>query len=554
MKIKGREVSTYQRIFDEAYNETSSWRVTWRDLKDYILPYAGRPLVDSSASLANAGQRKDQKIINSSATYDMNILASGLMSGLTPQSRSWFNLTLADKNLASYRPVKEWLYLVRNKLEDTFQRSNLYSALHTLYRECQVFGTGAMMILEGSRTMIRCRPYTIGEYYITLDDLYQPCGMMRKISMSAYQIVSQFGEDNVSESVKSAFNNKSMNRFNVYNIIQPTNYFDSRVAKDDIVYESVYWEENGGDDFLEISVYDMIPFVAPRWDISGCEIYGHGVGETILGDVKQLQTMEIDYNRALKKAYNPPLQAPDSLKGTRHMNVPGGITYFSRQEGPNSISSLYNVNLNFEQLAYKIDKVEQRINRNSYAELFLALFMNDPHRMTATEVVQRHEDKLMVLGPVIERFQSELLDILISRTYKILDKYNQLPPPPPDLEGTPIQIQYISILAQAQKMVGRAAIERTAQFVGQLAQFNPDAVLKFNTNQAIEEYSNIMNAPPNVINSDEEVAAAKQAIAMQQQQAQQQAQQKELVDEAKTLSDTKVGANENALEKIIKSA
>ena len=163
--------------------------------------------------------------------------------------------------------------------------------------------------------------------------------------------------------------------------------------------------------------------------------------------------------------------------------------------------------------------------------------------MTATEVAERHEEKMIMLGPVIERMQAELHDPILERTFSIMSDIGMLPPAPPELQGVDLKIEYISLLAQAQKLVGTGAIERVAGFVSTVGQAIPQTLDKFNADEAVDQYAEMVGVPPNVIRTNDEVAQIREQRAQQQQQQQQMEAAERLAQTSKTLADTKMDEN-----------
>jgi hypothetical protein len=170
--------------------------------------------------------------------------------------------------------------------------------------------------------------------------------------------------------------------------------------------------------------------------------------------------------------------------------------------------------------------------------LWLMMAQTDRRQMTATEVAERHEEKMLQLGPVLERLEDELLDPLIDRVFAIALRAGHIPPPPQELQGQELRVEYISILAQAQKLLGTASVERLAGFVGNLAAVNPGVLDKVNMDAMVSEYSEMLGTNPNLLHPDEQVQQARQARAQQQQALMAQQQMAGMVQGAKTLSET----------------
>jgi len=365
-------------------------------------------------------------------------------------------------------------------------------------------------------------------------------------------LVEKFGIENVSDAVKQAFeNNNSEQTFQVNHCIVPKNQIErSKGDSRSMPFDSIYFEVNGNaDKFLRKSGYRSIPFVAPRWDVTATDTYGESPGMEALGDIKMLQKMEEKKIKALDKMVDPPMNAPSSLKAKGGTIISGGVNYIDVQQGQQGFTPVYQLNPDMQNIAFEIDRVERRIESFFYNDLFLAILANEKN-MTATEVAKRYEEKLQVLGPVLERLQAELLDPIIDRTYNIMLGLNMLPPVPRELEGADLKVEYISLLAQAQKMVGTTAIEQTAAFVGNLAAINPDIVDKFDFDEAVDHYGDMVGLPPRIIRTDDVVEKIRAEKAKAAQAAQMQEQAMAAAQGAKTLSETRMEEG-NALDALM---
>lgn len=551
-KAKGLEseeskTSMYRRRAKTLRDDQTSWRAHWKSIVDFMLPRHGRYLTSDEDEQQNSGDRKDQNIINGSATDALRIVAAGLQGGLTSPSRPWFVLTLPDEDLMEYAPVREWLHTVRNKMLAVLSRSNFYTSTHNLYLELAAFGTGAMLIEESFQSVIRCRPFTIGEYTLGLDAAYRPSTLYRQFSMSAEQMIQKFGKDNVSKRIVDLYMKKPDQRFEIQHCIHPNEEYDP--AKADfrgMDFASIYYEIgcDDKDKMLRQKGYRGIPFVAPRWRVEGINTYGDSPAMDALGDVKMLQKMEEKKLKKIDKHVEPPMNAPLALKAKGGTIISGGVNYVDITQGQQGFAPAYQVDGNIQPVAMEIEKVEQRIRRFFFNDLFLTVIAQEggPQK-TAYEIAKKYEEKLMMLGPVIEQFQSEFHDVALDRVYSIMDNMGLIPPAPKEIQGMEMKTEYIGLLAQAQKAVGMQSVEQTANFVGGLMKLGLTDGKKFDADQAIDEYSEMNGTPPKIIRSDDQVAELRGA------EQQQQAAQAALAvagpaaDAAKKLSEAKLGEN-----------
>ena len=256
--------------------------------------------------------------------------------------------------------------------------------------------------------------------------------------------------------------------------------------------------------------------MTPRWDVLLGASYGTGPGLLALGDVRALQVLERSKGKAIAKMIDPPLIAPSSIRAFGANLVPGGITYI---DGPtDAMRPAYAVNLPINYLGVEIQHTEGRIRQAFYADLFLMLSQHEG-QMTAREVQERHEEKLLALGPMLNRQHPELLDPLIERVYGIMLRGGLLPPQPEELVGQFLKIQYISVLAQAQESVDLSGIERIVGFTGNLAAASPDILDKVDIDRMVDEYARRLSIPATILRPQEEVEEIRKERAQQQQAA-----------------------------------
>lgn len=536
----------YRKRFSKLKTEfDNNWKTHFVDISDYLMTRKGRFL--DSDTTPNSGEKRNNLVIDGTGGRALRILAAGMQGGLTSPARPWFRLGLADKDLQEFTPVRVWLDEVCRRMLTVFSKSNFYTAVHSLYGELGGFGTSAMLVEEDYQHIIRCYPFTTGEYFIATDSSLRVNTLYRAFNMTAINVVMMFGEKNVSDVVnRMAKENKKDEWVKLVHGIEPN--IDRQPSKIDAVnkpWVSVYYEEKSDkkDQFLRLSGYDGFPIMAPRWDVTGSEVYGRSPGMEVLPDVMMLQKMQEKSLKALDKLVDPPMNAPSALKEEAATIVSGGVTYVDAMQGQQSFTPTYQINPNFQAIEYKIEKVQTAIKEGFYNDLFLMLALSGDKEMTAREVAERHEEKLLSVGPVVERLQPELLDRVIDRTYDIMDVNGIIPEPPSELEDQDIEVEYISLLAHAQKMIGTSAIEQTAAFVGSLVEVWPEARHKFDPLEAIDEYGDMTGVPANIILSDDVVDEKIAAEAEQARQAQQMESAERMAEGAKTLSETDVESN-----------
>jgi hypothetical protein len=527
----------------------------WRDLTDHFMVHRGRyDLWD-----ANDGKRKDLTLYNNSPLLARRVLSAGMMSGITSPARPWFRLSSGDDSLDNLHAVKEWLHECGKILYRVFSMSNLYNSLQTYYNEVCTFGTASMGVFADTESFLRFETQTAGQYSIALGrhatvDVHATRRMRR-----VEELVQEFGEEGVPRHVLNLWKNGGENKLvEVYFLVEPNIERDglSPFAWDKR-FRAIMWVAGTGADEKPLlsTGYDEFPYMVTRWDVAPGDIYGTSSPAMVaLGDAKALQLSEQDVLVAVERIAEPALLADTRLRRVLgdQTPAPGTVTYTDSMDAAvKELLSNYRPDLGA--MVSVSGRYEMRIDDAFYVDLFLMLAGTDRRQMTAREVVEKHEEKLLQIGPVLERMHNELLDPLISRSFSILQRMGILPDPPNDLVGRELRVEYVSIMAQAQKLASLQTIERVAQFAASMVGLDPASAHKIDVDRMIDEYAETVGVDPGIIRSAQDMAAFREAM-QQQQQAQQMGDS--MQQGAQTARDASQAslAGENALSQIMRRA
>ena len=547
-------------------NERMSWLEHWRELADYTLPRQYRYLT----VWTNKGWKRNQNIINNTPTRALRTMAAGMMSGITSPARPWFRLTMKDKDLSEYAPVRNWLDMVQDRLTETFASSNIYNCLHSVYSQLGLFGTAALHVDEDAKDLLRGYVFPIGQYSLANSSRLQVDSIYREFQMTATQMKQAFKDEGLfSTAAQNALKSNGDQWFNIVHAIEPND--EQEYGRGDFrgkPWKSCWFEtvakRGRRPDAQECLPalsrgYEEFPAMAPRWNVVGEDVYGESPGMDALGDIKALQLVERRKAQVFDKVVNPPMRGPTSMRTQRASLLPGDITYVDVNANGQTFAPAVEIPPNAAQVAEgSAREHEQRIEATFYADLWMSMMNNDNADMTAREVVERHEEKMIwKLWPVMERVEGELLKPLIERARSPAHlRAGRLPPPPmqaaKQLAGQEIQIEYLSIMAQAQKMLGSSAVERLAGFVQNLATAKPEVFDKLNTDKMVEMYGDMLGVPSSLIVPDDQVAQIRQQRAQQQAEAQQAQNALAVANSAKTLSETDT-ENPNGLTRLLGS-
>ena len=528
------------------------WWEFWRDVADYFLPRRYRWLMTERENRTT--QLRNRFILDPRGTMAAKILASGMMNGITSPSRPWLRLRIAGRAEEISGPVREWLDEVTRRMLLTMAESNWYNALAVMYLDLVIFGTASMLIYEDEQDVVRCYNNALGEYYLDQGPDLKVNAFAREFNYTVRQCVTQFGEENTSNTVKDKWKlggARLLDNIKIIHVIQPNDRNDPNVNKA-FPFVEYYWEETAElGNVLSAKGFFELPGIFPRWETVGNDVYGVAPAMDALPDVIQLQHETKAKGQSLDYMNRPPVLADIQLEHRPTSLLPKGITYIAGlSNGHVGAKPIYTVTPPLREMGEDIAQIQVRIGEHFHNDLFRMISQLDTVR-SATEIDGRREEKLVLLGPVLERFENEALDPGILRLYGIMNRAGLIPEMPPGLEDSDIEIQYVSILSDAQRAVGTVSVERFVQFVGNLAGVRPEVLDIPDWDELVRDYGDALAVPSKNINDRDETAALREARQQKDSIAQASAVADPLTNAARNLSETNVGGGANALQSIL---
>jgi hypothetical protein len=551
MNVNNQEATRLQEVLAELkLARTPFWHL-WREVADYFLPkrYIWLESGDENRRAQNA---KNPHILDSTGTLAVRTLASGMMNGITSPSRPWFKLKIAGFAQAS-NAVARWQDEVGRRMLAVMAESNFYSSMATLYLDLSTFGSAASLIYEDDENVIHCYNPALGEFYFGQSFRLAVDTFGREIQRSAKQLVEQFGAENCSDIVSAAAAKggaEALKNFRVVHLIEPRK--DTSSVGNNFAFQETYWEasELSRGKALSQRGFNELPGIFPRWEVTANDPYGTSPAMDALADVIQLQLETKRKAQGIDKVVNPPIVADVQLEHRPMALLPNGITYVS---GQNNVGAkpLYQIQPPLQEMTEDIREIQLRIRETLHNDLFRMISQLETVR-SATEIDARREEKLVLLGSVLDRFEKEALSPAINRVYAIMARRGLLPEPPPELEdGTSVEIEYVSILSTAQRAVSAAPTERWLQLIGNLIQVAPEVGRVPDWDGLIRNYGEAIGVEARDMKSREQVEAEAQAQAAAAQQEQVVEQAAVASTAAQQLSETDVGGGANALQQLL---
>jgi len=513
----------------------SWWNQNWSDLAEFILPRRSIWLTQSTGGNPNPnsmtrGRPLNTAIADPTATLAVRVCASGLMSGLASPSRPWFKILPGLKRLDLDEAARLWLDETEDRMYTVIASSNFYNSFAQECEDLVVFGTAPSIIYEDEGDIIRMYNPAVGEYYLASDATMRVNGLYRLFVMTIAQIVDFFGEKNLPPNVQKMWQqggNQLEVEMMVAHSIEPNFVVGpSKVGKipGGFTWREVYWlYGKGAGQPLSKRGFVGQPFTAARWATQSNDAYGRSPGMDVLPDVMQLQVMTKRMAEAIEKQVRPPLIGSMELKNKPTSTLPGHLTFVSDLGPDKGIRPIYQVNPDISAMAMNIQAIERRIQIGLFNDLFLMLEQKVNEEMTAYEVAQKIQEKLQVLGPVIESLISESLKPKLKRIFSIMQRNGLIDEPPPSLQDVPLDVEFVSMLALAQKGAATGGIERIMQLVGSMHAVFPQAKDNLNPDALVREFNDLLGNPQKILWGPEEVAAQRAAVAQEAAQAKQMA-------------------------------
>jgi len=494
--------------FDRLKSQRQNWESHWQEVADYMQPRKA----DVTKSRSK-GDKRTELIFDSSPLQSVELLAASLHGMLTNPSTPWFSLRFKEDEMENEDEAKEWLESATETMYAAFNKSNFQQEIFELYHDLITFGTAAMFIEEDDEDILKFSTRHINEMYIAENEKGRIDTVFRKFKLSARAAIQKFGD--VSSSIAITAKKDPYEEVEILHAVYPRSDFDPKKQdKSNMPFESVYLEAGTGEE-LSVSGFREFPFVVPRYLKASHEIYGRSPAMTALPDVKMLNEMSKTTIKSAQKQVDPPLLVPDDGFILPVRTVPGGLNFYragtrDRIE-PLNIGANTPLGLNME---------EQR--RNSIRNAFYVnqLMMQSGPQMTATEVIQRNEEKMRLLGPVLGRLQSELLKPLIDRAFALILRKNLFKQAPDFLSGKDIEIEYVSPLAKAQKSTELQSIMRAIEIMGSLSNVAP-VFDHINMDKLVRHLADIVGVPQKILKPQSELNAERQQAQAQQEQMQQ---------------------------------
>jgi hypothetical protein len=427
--------------------------------------------------------------------------------------------------------VRTWVNRAEETVRSVLKESNFYSEYPSAIAELLLFGTCALTQQSSFKSVTRFHVHTIGTYYIGVNNEGDVDTIVIIRNMTARQILQEFPE-NTPTRLRAPTEQSSKVTYEVMQFIEPNENADPKKLEAKFkAYSSTHYIR-GMDEkksLLRESGFDRFPTSVLRWAIA--EEYAFGVdcpGMVAQSDVNSLQQREKDKAKAIDRHIRPKLKGPSTLAGMKLNDKDGDLVLFDAENGSSDgLGPIFTVDPRIQEMRQDIQSIEQAVMQAYFVDLFRAISsMQGVQPRNQLELSQRNAEALLLLGPVLERLQREMLSQVLSNTFAVCMENSLFPTMPPELEQGALDIKFISSLAQAQRAQDLSALNDYALFAQGVAQQLPYVAAKVDGDAMLDLFTTLRGVNP-VVNRDQEAAGEirKQQAQTEQQQQQLQAEQ-----------------------------
>jgi hypothetical protein len=488
-------VKSYERLKGDRVN----WDEYWEDLAEYFIPTK-----DNVYGYKMEGERKFNRLYDTTSIHSLELLASSFHGMLTNPSAIWFGLSTGDDRLDNIKEVRQYLQDCVKEIIQTLNKSNFQEEIHETYTDLGGIGTTVLAIEEDSDTDVRFYSSPIYSSYIAENEKGVIDTLYKKFDMTLRNIKKKYGEEKLQKIPELMYQieNKPHDKEEIIFCIEPDKEKKGKWKAYHVLRKHSL--------VLKEMTYHSFPFAVPRWSKLNEEVYGRCPAMKALPDVKMLNAVMRTTIRGMQKVVDPPLMVPDNGFLLPVDTTPGGTNFY--RTGMKDRIELFptqgarpDVGLDFA------ENIRARVREAFFIDQMQLINQRD---MTATEVMQRTEERLRFLGPILGRLNNELLRPIIDRVFDILSRKGKLPQAPGILkDNKDLSVIYTSQIAKAQRTSEAETLNRVLGASAAVIQYQPDVMDNINGDEVLKGNAKVFGLPEEYLNSVEAVADTRKARA-----------------------------------------
>lgn len=520
MAANGEEVL---RSYKKMVTQREPLEQFWRDAFDYSFPIRGQALSNKDGdgiSNAQSSKSKQAKIFDSTATDACRLLASSMISGLTPSTAQWFMLGIPNVPDAYIpRDARAWLQNSSETLHSMIHASNFNAQALEFFVDIAVAGQCGLYVERPESGGLYFEHWPLASLYCRdsmrsgmIDTVYRP------VKLTVQEALQKFGEKGLSQEMKDLLQQEpySNKLFDFVHAIRPRMVRGKQAQgklNKQLPFESIYVCAKSKTVVYE-SGYHEFPAVIPRWMTIPDTDYAVGPLNDALPDVKTVnKVVEMSLFNGEMQSAGMYVMKDDNVLNPNTVKI-----------GPRRIIMVRDTNDfkpipaagNFNITAIEVKRLQAQIKAVMMSD---ELAPSDRPQMTAEEVRTRSQLIRQILGPVFGRLQSEFLNPLIRRCFGLAFRAGDLGMPPESLAQFNFVPAYTSPLARAQRSDDVDAMSKFEAYIAQAAQLKPDLLDLYDSDKATYKRAELLGLPVELMREQKDVEQIRRKRAEQQAEA-----------------------------------
>lgn len=519
-----------QEIIKRFYNQRDQrWVIqdTWDSIERYIAPYRGRFFKDERSE--NSIMWRRPWIFDGTAIMASQALAASLHSSLTSPSMQWFKFKFKDPELNNNTEALSWLQQCGRLVFDALQASNFNIEVNEAYQDLVNYGTAVLLEteptdIEGEDITFQALP--IKHCYFETDVHGKLLNFYRQYQWTALQMVDYFGRENLPDDIVEHFEDNVRDQQKKWDVIYcvyrdmdiKINPDAKKLSVEKRPFKSKYVLLDSAEQIGEMGGFYEMPAFVPRWRKTSDSMWGNSPAMVALADTLTLnRTIELNL-AAVEKALDPPtITTSRGVIGDLDLSA-GALTMVRDINEIQPFESRARFDVTYQEL----DRLRQNIEKYFFIpQLLLPPMEGTP--ATATEITVRVQQLERLIGPTLGRLQTDLLEPIVIRTFRMLFRRNELPPMPDIVaeSDSTAEIEYTSPLARTQEASKVQAMERWITGLAQLSGVTQEVLDLPNWDDFFKEMARLMGVDADMINTAakiEELRQDREAMMAQQQE------------------------------------
>lgn len=505
--------SEAQRLIDR-YNELigarHNWESYWQSLHDYFYLEA-----QNLNKTYYPGTELDTTFIWDATTLESaDVFASGFMNYLTPPTSKWFRLKPKNQALANSKAVANYLEQVADEVNHALNGSNFYQQMFPSYKSSGVYGTSVLLEEDDLEDDIRFLNLPLKQVLIVEDAAGRVIQYYIEFEWTAIQAASKFGQEKLSTVLQEELKNAAPEKKHTFLLFIGKRDIREvqKSDKGNMPIRATWIEKEASTIVLEDGYHEM-PAMTHRFDKRPFMPWGFSPAMKALPFARMLNAAAKTNMRQMMKQTDPPMAMPHNAFLMPFNANPRALNYYNKDHmsgGSKDVFEFGNKG-NVQTGLTAVEYYSGAVKRIMYNDIFLK-FEGITKQMQNPEVMEMINEKMSMLGPAVGRYITEILTPIIIRTVGILWRKGKLPEPPDEMRDDPTYlIDFVGVLAQAQRRAELNTLITGMTLVGQAAEYDPRVLHKIDGDKFVDEVWSITGAPVQVLRPDSEVEKIRDA-------------------------------------------